>query len=456
MSTPSEPNTQDNEQVRLSESASSNQNFQKLLTRNQIDPMLASILSKVSGKSILESKDNFDDSLHKTQKLGAFSPSVMHSIKSIIRKNLAAIDKALEPYNTVALQELMDQETIDVRVNLQPLEIKFSESERAFINAAQVGKLEETRIALWGRKGGVVNEFFEILKGQSAEIKREIGPFLNAISKGLENAFSSAKARVAEVGDGGPLDLTLPAPRPRPGAVHPLSRLGAEVERVFAELGFSVVDGPHVEHDLYNFTRLNIPADHPARDAQDTFWLTDGRCLRTHTSAVQSRIYEAVGRGRAELPLRQVVVGRVFRYEAVDATHDNTFTQVEGFVIDREITIAHMVGTIRAMLGSLLGRDDIEVRLRPAFYPFVEPGFDVDLRSPSAPREVRYHDWMELMGCGMVHPDVLRAAGIDAGRWNGFAFGLGLERLAMVRHGIADIRVFHGGDLRSLRQFAAG
>jgi phenylalanyl-tRNA synthetase alpha chain len=217
-------------------------------------------------------------------------------------------------------------------------------------------------------------------------------------------------------------------------------------------MGFTVVDGPHVEEDEFNFGRLNIPADHPARDSQDTFWLSNGKLLRTHTSAMQSRIYAEVEAGRLQPPFRRVVVGKVFRYEAVDATHDNTFTQVEGFVIDKDITVPHLVGTIRTTLTALLKRDDIEVRLRPHFFPFVEPGFEVDVRLTHG--EGRLAQWMELLGCGMIHPNVLRAGGIDPDQWQGFAFGLGMERLTMIRHQIGDIRLFNGADLRGLQQFA--
>jgi phenylalanyl-tRNA synthetase alpha chain len=169
-------------------------------------------------------------------------------------------------------------------------------------------------------------------------------------------------------------------------------------------MGYEIVDGPHLELDEFNFGRLNIPPDHPARDHQDTFWLANAewkerKLLRTHTSSVQSRTYP-----RAQPPFRRVVVGKVFRYEAVDATHDNTFTQVEGFVVDRDITVAHLVGTIRTMIGAVLKRDDIEVRLRPSYFPFVEPGFEVDVRSPKAEAGSRFADWVELMGCGMIHP----------------------------------------------------
>jgi phenylalanyl-tRNA synthetase alpha chain len=235
--------------------------------------------------------------------------------------------------------------------------------------------------------------------------------------------------------------------------------MAREVEAVFASMGYAVADGPQVELDEHNFGRLNIPDDHPARDHQDTFWVTHAgagarKLLRTHTSSVQSRTYAEVGAGRLAPPFRRVAVGRVFRNDAIDATHDVTFTQVEGFVVDRGITVAHMLGAIRTMLTALLRRDDVEVRLRPSYFPFVEPGFEVDIRLSREPEGSRLARWLELLGCGIIHPKVLEAGSPSLAGWTGFAFGLGLERLAMVRHQIPDIRVFNGADLRALRQFA--
>jgi phenylalanyl-tRNA synthetase alpha chain len=268
------------------------------------------------------------------------------------------------------------------------------------------------------------------------------------VKTALKEALQAAQARLVAHEDEQPIDLTLPEGGRRKGSLHPVSHVAREVEQVFSSMGYAVVDGPHVELDEFNFTRLNIPADHPARDHQDTFWLSNGKLLRTHTSAVQSRQYPQL-----TPPFRQVVVGKVFRYEAVDATHDNTFTQVEGYVIDREITVAHLVGTLHTMLKAVLKREDIEIRLRPSFFPFVEPGFEVDVRLTGADPSSRFSRWVELLGCGMIHPKVLSAGGIDPEQWQGFAFGLGLERLVMIRHEITDIRVMHGADLRSLHQF---
>jgi phenylalanyl-tRNA synthetase alpha chain len=331
-----------------------------------------------------------------------------------------------------------------------------AEAEARFAAAADPAALEAVRVALIGSNGRE-KELAKAFAAAPPEDKRALGPVFNAAKQAAKAAFEAAKARLSAVAEDQPVDLSLPVARPRAGSIHPVSQVAAEVEEVFASMGYEVADGPHVELDEFNFTRLNIPADHPARDHQDTFWLDHprhgrgARLLRTHTSAVQSRSYP-----RLTPPFRRVVVGTVFRYEAVDATHDNTFHQVEGFLVDQDITVAHLVGTIRTMLTALLKRDDIEVRLRPSFFPFVEPGFEVDVRLTKADPASRFARWMELLGCGMIHPQVLTAGGIDPEAWQGFAFGLGLERLVMIRHGIADIRVMNGGDLRSLHQFGAG
>lgn len=311
--------------------------------------------------------------------------------------------------------------------------------------AADPEALERERVALLGRSGRL-KELKDAFRAAGPEDKRRCGRLLGETDAALKAAHQERERALAGGEAPAPIDVTLPVPRRRLGSVHPIARLAREVEEVFHGMGFDVVDGPHVELDEFNFTRLNIPPDHPARDAQDTFWLDDGKLLRTHTSTVQARIYP-----ESRPPLRKVVVGRVFRYEEVDATHDNTFTQVEGFMVDEHITAAHLVGTLHAMLQGVLRRDDVEVRLRPSYFPFVEPGFEVDVRASGG--EGRFASWVELLGCGMIHPQVLRAGGIDPDRYQGFAFGLGLERLAMIRHGIEDIRVFNGADLRALHQF---
>lgn len=330
------------------------------------------------------------------------------------------------------------------------------EAAARFAAATSSAAVEELRIAYLGRSGRL-KELQEGFTAAPGEAKRTLGPALNACKEAVKQAWEAAAARLAAGTSDSPIDVTLPMPARRPGTIHPVSQVALEVERIFSSMGYEIVDGPHVELDEFNFGRLNIPADHPARDSQDTFWLVhpsgEPRLLRTQTSAVQARLYQRIGQGLAKPPLRQVVVGRVFRYEAVDATHDNTFTQVEGIVLDRDITVANLVATLRTTLVALLKREDVEIRLRPSFFPFVEPGFEVDVRLTKADPSSRLSRWVELLGCGMIHPRVLELGSQGLSEYTGFAFGIGLERLTMMRHGIADIRVFNGADLRSLHQF---
>jgi phenylalanyl-tRNA synthetase alpha chain len=238
------------------------------------------------------------------------------------------------------------------------------------------------------------------------------------------------------------VDPTLPGEQRGGGRLHPVTQVCRELEDIFLALGFDVLDGPWVEDDWHNFGALNIPPDHPARDMQDTFWLTDGRLLRTHTSPVQIRALKS-----QPPPIRAVAIGRIFRHEELDATHENTFHQVEGLLVDRDVSAAHLVWVLRTVLRELFGRE-VETRLRPAYFPFVEPGFEMDMRFRGR--------WMEILGCGLVHPRVLAAGGADPETWSGFAFGLGVDRIAMLRHGIDDIRHLMSGDLRFLRQMARG
>jgi phenylalanyl-tRNA synthetase alpha chain len=355
-----------------------------------------------------------------------------------------------------------------------------AEAETVFAAATTPEMVEAARIRFLGRSG-VEAELQAVFAAAPGPDKRILGPAFNAAKQAMRAAWETAKTRVAAVEVDVPIDVTLPPQPRRVGSIHPLSRMAREVEAVFASMGYEVADGPHVELDENNFRRLNIPDDHPARDHQDTFWVQVGggrrgesggngvrtdstpdlseapptrKLLRTHTSSVQSRTYAEVGAGTLAPPFRRVAVGRVFRNDAIDATHDVTFTQVEGFVVDHDITVAHMVGAIRTMLTALLKRDDVEVRLRPSYFPFVEPGFEVDVRLSKEPAGSRLARWMELLGCGLIHPKVLEHGSSTLSGWTGFAFGMGLERLAMVRHQISDIRVFNGADLRALRQFA--
>lgn len=235
--------------------------------------------------------------------------------------------------------------------------------------------------------------------------------------------------------------------------IHPLTGAIREIAGIFSRMGFSIADGPELEDPWYNFDALNVPKDHPSRDMQDTFWLPDGRVMRTHTSPVQIRWMQAhpIEQG----PIRMVVTGKCYRNEATDMTHEAQFYQVEGLVIDTDITLAHLKGTVTAFFSEFFG-GTVEVRLRPSFFPFTEPSVEVDMRltGESAPPKLRDR-WIEVMGAGMVHPRVLAHAGIDPKRYQGFAFGGGIERLCMLKWGIDDVRLFHTGDLRFIQQFPA-
>lgn len=305
-------------------------------------------------------------------------------------------------------------------------------------------------------KGGVVAALLASIPGLPPERRREVGSGANRLKGELAAALAARREALfeAELAGGGgiPFDPTLPpAPAPR-GSLHPVTAVMEEVEDVFTSMGYLVLDGPEVELDFYNFRALNIPADHPAREHQDTFWCDreQSLVLRTQTSPVQIRAMETLAP-----PFRVIAPGRVFRNEVTDATHEHTFHQVEGLVVGEDVNVGHLIGTLKGFLAEIFRRA-VDVRLRPGYFPFVEPGFELDVRCPFCERGCRvckHTTWIEYCGCGMVHPRVLEAGGIDPERWRGFAFGMGLDRLVMMRHKVDDIRHFMGGDLRFLEQF---
>ena len=322
-------------------------------------------------------------------------------------------------------------------------------------NARTLDELEAARIEVLGRKGSLA-QFSKEFGKLSPEQRAAAGKALNAAKETIEAALEAKRAAFSEHELEQRLatewvDLTLPAPGIRPGSLHPVTQIQTEIEDLFTSMGFAVLDGPEVETEYHNFDALNIPADHPARDMQDTFWLTDGHLLRTHTSPVQVRGMERLGP-----PLRMIAPGRVFRNEEVDASHEHTFYQVEGMMVDRDVSVANLIYFMKTMLSGIFRRE-VTVRLRPGFFPFVEPGFELDIRCLICDGQgcavCKYSSWVELCPCGMVHPNVLRMSGIDSDQWNGFAFGLGLTRLAMMRYQIDDIRLLNSGDLRFLNQF---
>jgi phenylalanyl-tRNA synthetase alpha chain len=326
----------------------------------------------------------------------------------------------------------------------------------ARISAAKSDEeLDAVRVEALGRKGTLAQISKEMGK-LAPEERAAAGKLLNAAKQALEEAFERRKrefdqAALAQRLDAEWIDLTLPAPGPRAGSLHPITQIQMEIEDLFVSLGFMVLDGPEVETEYHNFDALNIPHEHPARDSQDTFWLTDGNLLRTHTSPVQVR-----GMERFKPPLRMIAPGRAFRNESVDASHEHTFYQLEGMMIDRDVSVAHLLYFMKTLLTEVF-RSEVTVRLRPGFFPFVEPGFELDIRclicGGSGCPVCKHSGWVELLPCGLVNPHVLRISGLDTEKWNGFAFGLGLTRLVMMRYGIDDIRLLQGGDLRFLRQF---
>ncbi len=317
--------------------------------------------------------------------------------------------------------------------------------------AADLTALASAEAAALGKRGRLADVLRSL--GRLAPTERaHVGQAANDARRRVEAALAARRATLdaafeANLASADALDLTQPAPGAAPwsrigGTLHPVRQLLRRAEDVCLAMGFEILDGPWVEDDEHNFTALNIPPGHPARDMQDTFWLTDGHLLRTHTSPVQIRTM----RDRSP-PIRVVSPGRVFRNEEVDATHEYTFHQIEGLLIDREIHVGHMIHVLRELISALL-ETSVDVRLRPAYFPFVEPGFEMDVTWRGR--------WLELLGCGLVHPDVLRGQGVDPAVWSGFAFGMGIDRLVMLRRGIEDIRHLMGGDPRFLRQFGAG
>jgi phenylalanyl-tRNA synthetase alpha chain len=333
---------------------------------------------------------------------------------------------------------------------------ELQQSAVARLNSATTPEeLEQIRVEALGRKGTLANISKEMGR-IPAEDRARIGKLLNQVRESLEAALERRKQQFAAAAlrsrlDAEWVDLTLPAPGPRPGSLHPITQIQNEIEQLFLSLGFAILDGPEVETEYHNFDALNIPADHPARDMQDTFWLDGGNLLRTHTSPVQVRGMEKLGP-----PLRMIAPGRVFRNESVDASHEHTFYQLEGMMVDRDVSIAHLIYFMKTLLTAMFHRD-VTVRLRPGYFPFVEPGFELDIQclicgGPGCP-VCKQSGWVELLPCGLVNPNVLRMSGIDPEEWNGFAFGLGLTRLVMMRYGIDDIRHLQSGDLRFLNQF---
>jgi phenylalanyl-tRNA synthetase alpha chain len=301
-----------------------------------------------------------------------------------------------------------------------------------------------------GRKG-LLADTLKDLKDLAVEEKPKIGQIANQLKEELSNAFSKLEEKFGAAGENLDFDPTLPGIVRPVGHLHPLTNIQNEIEQAFLQMGFTVFDGPQLESEYYNFTALNIPEEHPARDTQDTFWLDDGNLLRTHTSNLQVRMLEKYG-----APFRGIFPGRVFRSESTDASHDHTFHQLEGLMVDKNINIGNLIAVMKSLLSAVF-KTEVTVRLRPGFFPFVEPGFEMDIKclicGGKGCSVCKQSGWVELMPCGMVHPKVLSAAGIDPNSYSGFAFGLGFTRLVMMKYKINDIRLLTSADLRFLNQF---
>jgi phenylalanyl-tRNA synthetase alpha chain len=329
-----------------------------------------------------------------------------------------------------------------------------SEIQQQVAAAATLDAVENLRVALLGKQGSITG-LLKTLGGMTPEQRQVEGPRLNGLREAATAAIAARKASLEGAAlearlASERLDLSLPAPDAPRGTVHPVSQVMDELAEIFADMGFAVAEGPEIEDDWHNFTALNIPETHPARAMHDTFYFPDGKLLRTHTSPVQIRTM----RTQAP-PLRIIAPGRVYRSDS-DATHTPMFHQIEGLVIDEGIHLGHLKWTLETMLRAFFERDDIVLRLRPSYFPFTEPSVEVDVGfSWKDGRRILGGDenWMELLGSGMVHPRVLANCNIDTTRYSGFAFGVGVDRLAMLKYGMDDLRAFFDGDLRWLRHY---
>lgn len=317
--------------------------------------------------------------------------------------------------------------------------------------------LEDLRIKFLSRQGEIA-ALMPLLKELNADEKREFGPLLNSLKNESESAYQNKKEELENLKLKAAqdklkyFDVTAYKPNQLKGHLHPNTIIAQKFEDVFLSMGYEIVDGPELEEDFYNFQALNIPADHPARDMQDTFWLNlPGKLMRTQTSPVQIRVMQ-----NKKPPLAIVSMGRVFRNEATDASHEFAFEQVEGLMVGKNISLANLLATARLCLQEIFERKDLEIRVRPGFFPFVEPGLEIDMLCPfckegcSVCKKTR---WIEIAGAGLVHPNVLKACGIDFKEYSGFAFGMGLTRIVMLKFGINDIRLLSSNKVDFLKQF---
>lgn len=324
------------------------------------------------------------------------------------------------------------------------------------INSAEnKERLNELKVAYLGKKGELT-ALLKNMKNIAPEERAEFGKVVNEAREAIENTLNNVGSELAKLAleaklKAETIDVTLPANKREFGHNHPNIIALHEVEKIFTSMGYEVVEGPEIEFDEYNFTKLNIPEDHPAKDEQDTFYITKDIVLRTQTSPVQARTMET-----GKLPIKMISPGRVYRSDEVDATHSPTFNQIEGLIVDKDITFADLKGTLEVFAKKLFG-EETKVKFRPHHFPFTEPSAEMDVTCfkchGSGCRFCKGSGWIEILGCGMVHPHVFDMCGVDKNEYNGFAFGIGLERIALLKYEIDDMRLLYENDIRFLKQF---
>lgn len=324
-------------------------------------------------------------------------------------------------------------------------------------NIVDLTQLNDLRIKYLSKKG-IVTELSSMMREIPNEEKKEFGMLLNEIRTYVTKMFDAKKENLEEIAlnqklESEKIDITLPSTQLTIGGIHPITKIIDEVEELFVSMGYDVVEGPEVELDLYNFELLNLPKGHPARDSQDSFYITDEVLLRTQTSPVQARVMQE---NKGQKPIRVICPGKTYRRDNDDATHSHQFHQIEGLVVDENISLADLKGTLEILAKTMFG-EDREIRLRPSFFPFTEPSLEVDVSCFKCGGKgcslCKGTGWIEILGSGMVHPNVLRANGYDPEKYTGFAFGIGPERIAMLKYGITDIRDFYTNDIRFLNDF---
>lgn len=337
-----------------------------------------------------------------------------------------------------------------------------NEFDEKLSTVSDLTELDAARVAYLGKKGSIT-ALLKGMKDLSVEEKKTFGAEVNTLKEYATNKLEEKTAELkekeiaAEIAAMPLIDVTAPADTDR-GSYHPITLVQRQCEAIFKSMGFTVEDYPEVVTDYECFEALNIPKHHPARDMQDTYYLSNGQLLKTHTSAAQNAILKKYGKNLMEngVPIKAIFPGRCFRNEATDACHENTFFQMEGIMVDKAINISNLIYFMKSMLSEVFQKD-IKVRLRPGFFPFVEPGFELDISCLICGGEgcpsCKHSGWLELCPCGMIHPNVLKDGGIDPEEYIGFAFGLGLTRLAMMKYGVKDIRNLNSGSLKALSQF---